>query len=135
MGSEGKTTTKKKSSSQKHDQRNTNLQAAGFPRTSFGCKALIRITLGFGSQKLSCHTPNQEQSKQQSCECRIQRKLQANGCLQVILWHKDIVMATRRICIPKRALPTSHVTSTTHEAIKVSDKGKKSSKNLLLSPC
>ena len=29
-----------------------------------------------------------------------------------------------RIWIPKRALPTSHVTSTKHEAIKVLDKGK-----------
>ena len=87
---------RRKKPRRKNYQRFLNLQAAGFPRNSFGRKAIIQGFLTFGSQKLSCQIPNQKQSKRQWCDAGYRQKLQANGCPQVILWHKSIVLATRR---------------------------------------
>ena len=39
---------------------------------------------------------------------RIQRKLQANGCLKVFLWHKSIVVSTRR-CGSLNSSPSHHM--------------------------
>ena len=47
----------------------THLQAAGFPKSSFGRKAIIRGFWHLASNIISCQIPN-EQSKQQLCERR-----------------------------------------------------------------
>ena len=105
---------RKKPRCAKNDQRNTNLQAAGFPRTSFGCKAIIWVTLGFGFQKISCQTPNQEQSKLATVRAQDTEKASSQWVPKSLLMAQGYCDGNSRIWIPKQH--PAHITCDKHKA-------------------
>ena len=116
-----------------NDLRNTHLQATGFTRLFYGRKAIIRGFLAFGFQKI---LPNTQPRAKQAAIVRAQdtKKASRQWVPTSQLMAQGHCVGNSKIGIPKRALPTSSVIGTTHEAIKVLDKGKQIIQEPALAP-